>query len=51
MDDIWQQLQDWWESDDVFRMQIVLAVIVGGIGCGWVILELAARRRLAVRNG
>lgn len=40
----WEFIRDRWEYDSVFREQIILAVIVGAIGLGFVLLELAAKR-------
>lgn len=48
---MWDDLRDWWDSDQVWRSQIMLAVIVGAIGFTWVILELTARRKLGAPRG
>lgn len=50
MDDLWYDLTQWWE-DNVFREQIVLAVIVGGIGLTFVLLQIAAKNRWEHEHG
>lgn len=47
MSDLWDDIKDWWDSDSVWRQQIMLAVIIGAIGFGFVLLEVAAKRRVA----
>lgn len=44
MGELWEQVQTWWEDDSYFRQVIMMAVITGAIGFGFVVLELAARR-------
>ena len=50
MEDFWWDLSQWWD-DSVWRQQIVLAVVIGAVGLGFVLLELAAKNKWGQNDG
>lgn len=47
MRDAWEFIRDRWETDSVWRDQIILAAIVGLIGLAYALVELGAQARWA----